>query len=157
MRTEHNIPPHQKYSVEACCQAVKESLDTPQFPLPRLPHLQKVLPSSSYSDSSPAFRAEALGCLIIPIIICLAKDFIQQTQHIRVRHTCDNQGLVDQLSQFYKQERYHTIPDTADNDLTIPTAHWVKKNDSSLIWQQGHAEQREQDPTKWTNDKWANG
>ena len=54
-------------------------------------------------------------------------------------------------------ERYHTIPDTADNDLTIPTAHWAKKNDSRLIWQQGHAEQREQDPTKWTNDEWANG
>ena len=59
-----------------------------------------------------------------------------------------------------KQERFHTIPDTADttdNDFTIPTAHWAKKNDSQLIWQQGHAERREKDPNKWTNDKWANG
>ena len=108
-------------------------------------------------DANTAFRVEALGCLIIPIIICLAKEFIQQTQSLRVRHTCDNQGLVDQLSQMYKQERYHTIPDTADNDLAIPTAHWVKKNNSRLIWQQGHAEWREQDATKWTNDEWANG
>ena len=57
----------------------------------------------------------------------------------------------------YKQERYHTIPDTADNDLTIPTAHWAKKNESRLIWQQGHAERREKDPNKLTNDEWANG
>ena len=55
-----------------------------------------------------AFRAEALGCLIIPIIICLAKEFIQQTRRLRVRHTCDNQGLVDQLCWLYKQEQYHT-------------------------------------------------
>ena len=75
----------------------------------------------------------ALGCLIIPIIICLAKEFIQQTQRLRVWHTCDNHGLVDQLSQLYKQERYRTIPDTVDNDFTIPTAHWAKKNDSQLI------------------------
>ena len=74
-----------------------------------------------------------------------------------MQHTCDNQGLVDQQSWLYKQERYHAIPDTADKDFTIPTAHWEKKNDSSLIWRQGHAEQREQDPTKWTNDEWANG
>ena len=67
------------------------------------------------SDANTAFRAE-------------------------VRHKCDNQGLVDQLRWFYKHERYHTFPDTADNDLTIPTAHWVRKNDSRLIWQQGHVE-----------------
>ena len=73
-------------------------------------------------DANTAFRAEALGCLIIPIIICLVKEFIQQTQRIRVRHACDNQGLVDQLSWIYKQEHYHTISDTADNDLMIPTA-----------------------------------
>ena len=60
-------------------------------------------------DANTAFRAEALGCLIIPIIICLAKEFIQQTQRIRVRHTCDNQGLVDQLSRFYKQEHNQII------------------------------------------------
>ena len=108
-------------------------------------------------DANTAFRAEALGCLIIPIIICLAKEFIQQTQSLQVRHTCDNQGLVDQLHWLYKQERYHTIPDTADNAFTIPTAHWAKKNNSRLIWQQGHADRREQDPTKWTNDMWANG
>ena len=93
-------------------------------------------------DANTAFRTEALGCLIIPIIICLAKEFIQQNQRIGVRHTCDNQGLVDQLRRFYKQERYHTIPDTADNDLTIPRAHWARKNDSSLICQQGHVERR---------------
>ena len=51
----------------------------------------------------------------------------------------------------YKQDRYHTIPDTADNDLTVPSAHWAKKNDSRLIWQQGHAERREKDPNKWMN------
>ena len=107
--------------------------------------------------ANTAFRLEALGCLIIPIIICLPKEFIQQTQRIRVRHTCDNQGLVDQLSWFYKQERYHTIPDTADNDFTKLTAQWAKNNKSSLIWQQGHVERREQDPTKWTNNEWANG
>ena len=72
-------------------------------------------------------------------------------------HTCDNQGLVDQLNWLYKQERYHTIPDTADNDFTIPMTHWAKKNDSRLIWQQGHAKRRGKDPTKWTNDEWANG
>ena len=33
----------------------------------------------------------------------------------------------------------------------------AKKNDSRLIWQQGHAERREKDPTKWINDEWANG
>ena len=108
-------------------------------------------------DANTAFRAEALGCLIIPIIICLANEFIHQHRRLRVRHTCDNQGLVDQLCWMYKQERYHTIPDTADNDLTVPTAHWAKKNDSRLIWQQGHAERREKDPNKWTNDEWANG
>ena len=43
-------------------------------------------------DANTAFRAEALRCLIIPIIICLAKEFIQQMQNIRVQHTCDNQG-----------------------------------------------------------------
>ena len=48
----------------------------------------------------------------------------------------------------YKQKRYHTIPDTADNDLTVPTAHWAKKNNSRLIWQKGHAERREKDPNK---------
>ena len=57
----------------------------------------------------------------------------------------------------YKQEQFHTIPDTADNDFTIPTAHWTKKNDSRLIWQQGHAERREKDPNKRTNDEWAKG
>ena len=108
-------------------------------------------------DANTAFRAEALGCLMIPIIICLAKEFIQQTQGLQVRHRCDNQGLVDQLCLLYKQERFHIIPDTADNDFTIPTAHWAKKNDSQLIWQQGRAERREKDPNKWTNDEWANG
>ena len=73
-----------------------------------------------------------------------------------MQHTCDNQGLVDKLRWLYKQEQYHTIPDTADNDFTLPTAHWAKKNNSRLIWQQGHAERREKDPNKWTNDKWAN-
>ena len=107
--------------------------------------------------ANTAFRAEALGCLIIPIIICLAKEFIQQTQRLQVRHTCDNRGLVDQLSWLYKQERYHTIPDTEDNDFMIPTDHWAKKNDSRLICQQGHTERREKYPTKWTNDVWANG
>ena len=77
--------------------------------------------------------------------VTLPKEFIQQNQRIGVRHTCNNQGLVDQLHRFYKQEHYHTIPDTADNDLTIPTAHWARKNDSGLIWQQGHAERREKD------------
>ena len=57
----------------------------------------------------------------------------------------------------YKQERFHTIPDTADNDLTAPTAHWAVKNDSRMIWQQGHAERWEKNPNKWTNDEWANG
>ena len=57
----------------------------------------------------------------------------------------------------YKQERYHTIPDTADNDLTVLTAHWAKKNDSRMIWQQGHAERRKKDHNKWTDDEWANG
>ena len=108
-------------------------------------------------DANTAFRAEALGCLIIPIIICLAKEFIHQTQRLQVWHTCDNQGLVDQLCWLYKQERYHTIPDTADNNFTIPTAHWAEKNDSRLIWQLGHAERQEKDPNKWTNDKCANG
>ena len=74
-----------------------------------------------------------------------------------MRHTCDNQGLVDQLCWLYKQERYHTIPDTADNDFTAPTAHWAKKNNSRLICQQGHAERQEKDPNKWTNDEWVNG
>ena len=41
--------------------------------------------------------------------------------------------------------------------MTVPTAHWAKKNDSRLIWQQGHAERREKDPNKWTNDEWPNG
>ena len=108
-------------------------------------------------DANTAFRVEALECLIIFIIVCLAKEFIRQNQRLRVRHTFDNQGLVDQLRLLNKQERYHTIPDTADNDFTIPTAHWAKKNDSRLIWQQGHAERRGKDPNKWTNDKWANG
>ena len=57
----------------------------------------------------------------------------------------------------YKQEKFHTIPGTADNDITIPTAHLAKKNDSGMIWQQGHAERREKDPNMWTNDKWSNG
>ena len=78
-------------------------------------------------DANTAFRAEALGCLIIPIIICLAKEFIQQTESLGVRHTCDKEGLVNQLSRLYKQEQYHTIPDTADNDFTIPTAHWARR------------------------------
>ena len=108
-------------------------------------------------DANTAFRTEALGCLIIHISICLAKEFIPKNQSFRVQHTCDNQGLVDQLNRFYKQERYHTIPDTADNDLTIPTAHWAKKNDSRLIWQQGHIERRGKDPNNWTNNEWANG
>ena len=108
-------------------------------------------------DANTAFRVEALGCLVVPINVCLANEFINQHQRLRVRHTCDNQGLVDQLCWMYKQERYHTIPDTADNDLTVPTAHWAKKNDSRLIWQQGHTERREKDPNKWTNDEWANG
>ena len=106
-------------------------------------------------DANTAFRAESLGCLIILIIVCLAKEFIHQTIRLQVRHTCDNQGLADQLSQFYKQERYHTIPNTADNDFTIPMAHWAKKNDSRLIWKQWHVERREKDPTKWTKDEWA--
>ena len=50
----------------------------------------------------------------------------------------------------------HTIPDTADNDFTMSTAHWAKKNDSQLIWQQEHAERRKKDPNKWTNDEWGN-
>ena len=104
-------------------------------------------------DMNTAFRVEALGCLIISIIVCLANEFIHQHQRLRVRHTCDNQGLVDQLCWMYKQERYHTIPDTVDNDLTVPTAHWAKKNDSKLIWQQGHTERQEKDPKKWTNDE----
>ena len=108
------------------------------------------------SDENTAFRAEALGCLIIPIMIHMVKEFIQHSQRIGVRHTCDNQGLVEQLSQFAKHTRYHTFPDTADNDLTLPAAHWARQNDSSLLWQQGHAERREQDPSKWTNDEWAN-
>ena len=108
-------------------------------------------------DANTVFRVEALGCLIIPIIICLAKEFIHQKQRLQVRHMCDNQGLVDQLCWLYKQERYHTIPHTADNVFTIPTAHWVKKKNSRLIWQQGHAERREKDPNKWTNDEWSNG
>ena len=99
-------------------------------------------------DANTAFRVEALGCLVVPINVCLANEFINQHQRLRVRHTCDNQGLVDQLCWMYKQERYHTIPDTADNDLTVPTAHWAKRNDSRLIWQQGHAERREKDPNK---------
>ena len=41
--------------------------------------------------------------------------------------------------------------------MTVPTAHWANKNDSRLIWQQGHAERQEKDPNKWTNDEWANG
>ena len=51
----------------------------------------------------------------------------------------------------------HTIPDTADNDLAVPTAHWAKKNDIRLIWQQGHAERWEKDRNRWTNNEWANG
>ena len=109
------------------------------------------------SDENTAFRAEALGCLIIPLIVCLEKEFINHHQRIGVRHTCDNQGLVDQLCRFYTHERYHTFPDTADNDLTLPAAHWARKNNSRLVWQQGHAERREPDPSKWTNDEWANG
>ena len=61
------------------------------------------------SDENTTFRAEALGCLIIPLIVCLAKEFINHRQRIGVRHTCDNQGLVDQLRRFYKHERYHTF------------------------------------------------
>ena len=99
-------------------------------------------------DANTAFRAEALGCLIIPIIVCLVNEFIHQHQRLRVRHTYNNQGLVDQLRWMYKQERYHTIPDTADNDLTVPTSHWAKKNDSRLIWQQGHTQRREKDLNK---------
>ena len=57
----------------------------------------------------------------------------------------------------YKQERFHTISDTADNDITISIAHWAKKNDSGMVWQQGHAERQEKHPNKWTNDEWANG
>ena len=38
----------------------------------------------------------------------------------------------------------------------MPTAHWAKKNDIRLIWQQGHTERRGKDPNKWTNDEWAN-
>ena len=108
-------------------------------------------------DANTAFRADALGHLIIPIVVCLAKEFVHQHRRLRVRHTCDNQGLYDQLCWMYKQERYHTIPDTADNDLTVPTAHWAKKNDNRFIWQQGHAERREKDPNKWRNDEWENG
>ena len=91
-------------------------------------------------DANTAFRAKAMGCLVIPIIVCLANEFIHQHQRLRVRHTCDNQGLVDQLRWVYKQERYHTIPDAVDNDLIVPSTHWAKKNDSRLIWQQRHAE-----------------
>ena len=87
----------------------------------------------------------------------VTSEFIHQHQRLRVRHTCDNQGFVDQLRWMYKQERYHTIPDMADNDLIVQTAHWAKKNNSRLIWQQGHIERRETDPTKWTNNEWANG
>ena len=89
-------------------------------------------------DKNTAFRAETLVCLIIPLIICLAKEFINHHQRIDVRQKCDNQGLVDQLRRFCKHERYHIYPDTADNDLTLPAAHWARKNDSSLLWQQGH-------------------
>ena len=46
---------------------------------------------------------------------------------------------------------------SAANDLTVPTAHWAKKNNSRLIWQQGHTEIREKDPNKWTNNEWAKG
>ena len=99
-------------------------------------------------DANTVFRAEALSFLSIPIIVCLAKEFIHQHRRLRVRHTCDNQGFVDQLCWMYKQERFHTIPDTADNDLTVPTAHWAKKNDSRMIWQQGHAERWKKDPNK---------
>ena len=66
------------------------------------------------SDENMAFRAEALGCLSIPLIVCLAKEFINHHQRIGVHHRCDNQGLVDQLCQFYKHEHYHTFPDTAE-------------------------------------------
>ena len=99
-------------------------------------------------DANTAFMAEALGCLIIPITVCLANEFIHQTRRLRVRHTCNNQRLLDQLCLMFKQERLHTIPETADNDLTVPTAHWAKKNDSRLIWQQGHTERQEKDPNK---------
>ena len=99
-------------------------------------------------DANTAVRAEALGCLVIPIIICLANEFVHQTRRLRVRHTCDNQGLVDQQCWLYKQERFHTIPDTADNDITIPTVHWAKTNDSRMIQQQGYAERQEKDPNK---------
>ena len=94
-------------------------------------------------DAHTAFRAEALGCLSIPIIIGLAKEFIHQYQRLQVRHTCDNQGLVDQLRWLYKQERYHTIPDTADNAFTIPTAHWAKKNESYIHTMSGASLQLE--------------
>ena len=57
------------------------------------------------SDENTAFRAEAPRCLIIPIIIYMAKKIIQQDQRISVWHTCDNQGLVDQISRFYKHTR----------------------------------------------------
>ena len=85
------------------------------------------------SDENMAFRAEALGCLIIPLIVCLAKEFINHHQRIGARQTCDNQGLVNQLCRFYTHERYHTFPDTADNDLTLPAAHWARKNNSRLV------------------------
>ena len=56
-------------------------------------------------DANTAFRAEALGCLIIPIIVCLANEFVHQTRRLRVRHTCNNQGLVDQLCWMYISRR----------------------------------------------------
>ena len=36
------------------------------------------------SDENTAFRAEALGCLIIPIMIHMVKEFIQHSQRIGV-------------------------------------------------------------------------
>ena len=53
-------------------------------------------------DANTAFRVEALGCLIVPIIVCLANEFIHQQRRLGVRHACDNQGLVDQLCWMYK-------------------------------------------------------
>ena len=43
-------------------------------------------------DANTAFRAEALGCLNTPIIVCLANGFIHQHRRLRVRRTCENQG-----------------------------------------------------------------
>ena len=46
-------------------------------------------------------------------------DYLHDTPQLQVRHMCDNQGLVDQLSWLYNQERFHTIPDTADSDAYL--------------------------------------